>query len=182
MIKKILKSLVGNGGLISSMKSIKNRKLKGNRISPNEVVNVGFHSPVVLLSTAQKERGIFGSPIRHNKFVMTFPEDIDIPSWCINSFTMPSWSGSWNPIEIKIINTNGFSTAQRVFHNLRNSESFQIRLQMIDPIETDRVSQQWSVSVRNIESIDFGGTNNYSDDGVSIITIKMNVNNCVLNF
>jgi len=191
------RKLVGNVGLhmllgtkqdnmILKVLSEVRTSLEDLQLDINEVDNMEIDEPIPTLNHdvyIPNQRMIAPAvfePIRPNRFIVVLPEDVNIPEWSVESVTMPQWVGSWLPIELKIRNLIGPSTSQAIFHRLMHIGNFELLIQMLDQI--GNVVQQWTIYVNNIQSIDFGGVSSYYADGISIMTVVLNVNNCVLNF
>lgn len=128
-------------------------------------------------------------PMRQNRFVVTFPESLNIPSYFIRNTSRPSLSFNnqnglrheWDDIEFVLFDAIGDSSSQRIFE-LINSPQIEnpmvVKLEMLDP--TGVVVSDWSIWGR-ISSIDFGSVD-YTSDDLMEIKITMSVSNAILNF
>jgi hypothetical protein len=137
-------------------------------------------------------------PKKENRWVITFPEDFQLPPWVVKKTERPSWSSNGyhlipKPIEIVFLDPIGPSTAQALwsvligltdintvtsdkkrelqmkFHKYVNG--FDYTIEMLDPVGI--VVEQWKITGCNITNINFGSLDYSSDDlAKCILTIS----------
>ena len=63
-----------------------------------------------------------------NRFLVEFPEEFNIDSWCIQKISKPKFTdGKWENIRIEFIDIVSPSTSKNLFNNL-NKYDFQIKI------------------------------------------------------
>lgn len=147
-------------------------------------------------------------PLRKNRFLLRFPSDLGIMEWWVSSAKRPSINQEakeipfintqtyvvgkykWNAISVTLKDPIGPSASQAVMEWVRlHSESVTGRqgyaagykrdliLEMLDP--TGACVSKWILKNTFVTSADFGELT-YSDDGLSEITLQLQMDYCVL--
>lgn len=149
-------------------------------------------------------------PLRKNRFLLRFPSDLGIMEWWISSAKRPSINQEakeipfintqtyvvgkykWNSISVTLKDPIGPSASQAVMEWVRlHSESVTGRqgyaagykrdliLEMLDP--TGVCVSKWILKNTFVTSADFGDLT-YSDDGLSEITLQLQMDYCILAY
>ncbi len=139
---------------------------------------VGFNAPrepVVLPVTYE--------PMSQNRFILTFPPDIDIPSFCVRSTSRPNvrLTGnrliSWENMVITMLDPIESSITQRLYDLvISGRRGLQITLDILD--STGLSVSKWVITGRLIQ-VDWGTLNHASDD-LTLITMELGVDNASL--
>lgn len=122
-------------------------------------------------------------PKRANRFVLYFPEEMNIAPWAVQSVSMPRLEiglfnrKSWSDMEVTMLDPIGPSTTTIIFDQLMNAKNFSVRLEMLDPsgvpVQVFRIS---IASLKNYENSIF----NQNDDALSTIRLTFNIKNVAL--
>jgi hypothetical protein len=121
-------------------------------------------------------------PTRLNRFLVKFPEEFGLPQWSVNSITMPKLIGKnkWDDIKVKLINFIDPSANKHIYHNVIPNKKFDFTIEFLDPTGVE--VQKFTITVKSVKSIDFGGLLSYGDDGIVYSTIIFKIKKCILNF
>jgi hypothetical protein len=111
-------------------------------------------------------------PFRPNRWILSFPDDFDLPEYCVSKVSnlkhYSSGRGSWKKITITLYDIIGVSATKKLLDNL-NHVPLKVQLKKLDPtgveIETIEIFS-------NIVDIDFGEFD-YACDDLSKIKIKI---------
>lgn len=122
----------------------------------------------------------------NNRFQVTFPEELGIESWMVQSIDRPHVSLSeyrreWEDITITFYDAIGPSTSQKIMGlmvNDNNRLTMDIKVQVFDPVGA--AVEEWIVNGL-IRSVDFGQLS-YNENAVMSITMVIGVNNVIMNF
>ena len=149
-------------------------------------------------------------PLRKNRFVLRFPADLGIQEWYVASASRPGVSQTAKPIQF--LNTETYVAGRYVWDTINvvlndpiapsatqavmewerlHSESVtgrqgyaagykrDVELCMLDP--TGVVVQLWILKGCFIDNVKFGDVN-YSDDGLTQITLTLRPDYCILAY
>lgn len=122
-----------------------------------------------------------------NRFLVTLPDNFDLPEWTIFSITKPKLKkDKWQNITIVFTDPIGPSTSQRLFHNVSgmgNAKAaevpFDFKIESLDP--TGVVVEKWTITVEKIVLIDFGDSN-YAKSELQKPRLIVKPSTCVLNY
>lgn len=114
------------------------------------------------MSDIIKKMPVAYEPKRKNRWVVTFPEEFGIESWCVQSTDRPTLEIINDEIEINEINfifvdPIGPSVTERLYNLLTNGynkKEFEYILEMVDP--TGISVEKWTISGCKILKINFG--------------------------
>lgn len=121
-------------------------------------------------------------PKRNNRFVIEFPEEFKIPSYCVQKVVCPKMTKglfgfSWKDLSISFLDIIGPSASNSLFKN-KNRKNFILQLSFLDPVGV--AIETWNIHIQKIKSIDFGGKISYADDSLVEIKAVFKVKECVL--
>lgn len=117
-------------------------------------------------------------PKASNRFLVEFPEEFNIDSWCVRKISKPKFAnGEWENIRIEFIDIISPSTSQTLFNSL-NSCDFPIKIITLDPIGNS--VEEWVIQVEKILTIDFGELD-YTNEEIQKIFLLVKPINCILN-
>ena len=133
-------------------------------------------------------------PKRQNRFLVNFPENFEIPPWCVKSLTRPKYTFSnkgkskWDMMEIVFVDPISPSTSESLFGliskigELKRSQKsgqdlFTFNVATLDPTGVE--VENWKIDVRSVVYIDFGFAN-YESDEVQTPIMVLRPSNCVL--
>ena len=136
------------------------------------------------------QNGIFipsFEPMIQNRFLVIFPEYLNIPSYLVKKTARPSatfndrFEFRWDDINFTLYDPITQSTSRRIYELIGAQLLYNplvIKLQMLSPVG-DIVSD-WSIwGIFN--SVDFGDLD-YSSNEMADITLNMSVSNVILNY
>lgn len=128
-------------------------------------------------------------PKKATRFVVEFPEEFKIPTYCVQKIEKPEIVfGKWQDIEIEFIDLIEPSTSEAIY-NVYNKfkdikcdyknpkEIFRFKILALDPVGI--VVETWTITVEEIPSVDFGD-NNYGTDDIAKIKMVVRVLDCIL--
>jgi hypothetical protein len=112
-------------------------------------------------------------PFRPNLWVLSFPDDFDLPEYCINRVSkLKHYSeGNWKPITITLLDIIGVSATKKLIENL-NHVPLKVSLKKLDP--TGAIIETIDIFSKIVD-IDFGKFD-YDSDDLSKIKIKITPN------
>lgn len=122
-------------------------------------------------------------PKRKNRWILKFLENTSIESWFLSGTVRPSvevkhisifgfnfsLKPKWQPMEIKMRDVIGPSSAQAVWKLFSSKNKFNLVLEMLDP--TGVGVEKWEINDCKIISLDFGCLSYDSDDLAEIIMV-----------
>jgi hypothetical protein len=126
-------------------------------------------------------------PKLNNRFIVNFPEELDIPSWCVSKITKPEYTYQWSPMTIVFRDPIAPSISQRIYNILESNikglpnQLKEFNITSVDPTGVE--VENWLITVDEILYVNFGVLD-YSDDNLQEVTLQI-VNfyiNLVLSF
>lgn len=126
-------------------------------------------------------------PMRENRYLVTFPDEFQINNTFVKSTSRPSIrvhneTAIWNDIEFKFYDPISPSIQESLFDliigNNINSNEYEIKLQMLDPV--GNIVSEWII-YGFIKEINFGELD-YRSDNETELKMKIGVNRAILNF
>lgn len=126
-------------------------------------------------------------PMRQNRFLITFPENLGLPpSYLVRSASRPSCSINngvirWHDMEIKFVDPINPSVQQIFVDMIRNHDItnvMDIKIQMLDPVGS--IVSEWVVN-GFISEVNFGEVD-YCSDSITEVGITIVVNHAILNY
>lgn len=134
-------------------------------------------------------------PKRLHRFKVDFPH---VKDFTIQKIDKPKLvNGKWSDIKIELIDLVGPSTSQIVFgltnplnytivfdkrsllDKILGKPIFTITIYGLDPIGVE--IEKWSIEIKRVKLINFGEYD-YSNDGISTISLILEVKKCTLNY
>src|SRR6478609_11310164 len=101
---------------------------------------------------------------KQNRFIVSLPDEFDIPKWVTKSATRPSaiFDGggiTWGEMKISFWDPIGPSTSKKLWDILTSeiNKKHNFKLELLDP--KGEVIESWGLDDCIITSIDFGGLN-----------------------
>jgi hypothetical protein len=111
-------------------------------------------------------------PHRPNRWLLRFPDDFDLPEYCVNKVSnlkhYSNGKGSWKPITITLFDIIGVYATKKLIKNL-NHIPLMVQLEKLDPIGV--CVEKISIFAKEVD-IDFGEFD-YACDDLSKIKIKI---------
>ena len=115
-------------------------------------------------------------PHRLNRWMLSFPNDFDLPEYCVNKVSklkhFSSGRGRWKPVTITLYDIIGMNTTKKLIANL-NHTPIKIKLQKLDP--TGACVETIEIFSKEVD-IDLGNFD-YSSDDICKIKIKITPTN-----
>lgn len=170
--------------------------------NPNGVDTTITWNPV-----ASNNTGIFAprysEVMRRNRFVITFPDHINIPTAHVQSIDMPRFvsesieladrdgmiryvnaNSHWTDITLKIVSVVAPSSAQSIYEFIINNMNinqrtvkFDFGIKELDPVGA--IVQEWYIRGAFVTEINYG-TNDYANDNISEISVTVRPEYCEL--
>lgn len=139
-----------------------------------------------LRKSLELKDGITGAPFeyepcRHNKYLITLPDNFNIRSWQICGVVLPVMSYNfwkikqWSNLKLRIIEVVDASTKHELVNINRTQNNYSIVFNALDP--TGYAVQQVVINVYKITKIDLGFFD-YQSSGFSEIKVK----NVIVNY
>lgn len=109
-------------------------------------------------------------PFRPNCWVLSFPDDFDLPEYCVNKVSkLKHYSdGNWKPITITLLDIIGVGATKKLIANL-NHIPLKVQLKKLDP--TGVCVETIDIFSKTVD-IDFGEFD-YACDNISRIKVKI---------
>lgn len=125
-------------------------------------------------------------PMRENRFIIRFPEPLNIPEYMVKSTTRPSANFvngrvTWDDMVFKFYDPIHPSTSQPLFEAIRGqfyNERMNIKIELLDPVGT--VISQWDI-YGMVSSVEFGNLD-YGSDDLLEPTMTIKVDNAIMNY
>lgn len=147
-------------------------------------------------------------PLRQNRFIVRFPDELGIHEWYVSSAKRPSWKTNttevqmlntstfvagrfnWDPITVTFRDPIGPSASQALMGWLRqHAESVTGRMGYAAGYKKDIelemldptgvVVQKWILEGTFLSSADFGSLD-YSQDDIATITCELRMDRCIM--
>ncbi len=129
-------------------------------------------------------------PKRDSRFIVEFPTEFNIESWCIQGATKPLWvNGEWQNIEIELIDPIGPSMSVAIVSLMeffkknkpglfsKKKSLFSINIKSLDPTGVE--VEKWTIGIEKLISVDFGSFH-YGSDDIQKISIILKPSDCIL--
>lgn len=123
-------------------------------------------------------------PKLNNRFIVKFPEELDIPSWCVSQINKPEYhNGQWSIITIMFRDPIAPSISQRIYKLLDSkitespNQLKEFHIVSLDPVGVE--VEDWHIIVDEIIYFNFGLLN-YSDDQIQNVLMQVKPKNCKL--
>lgn len=137
-------------------------------------------------STQRLNRTTIFEPMRANRYLVTFPQSFNIPSYFIRTATRPSISVTdnqpfWDDMTFELYDPINPSMSRRIYELIEDQSIYGpivLKLQMLDP--TGVVISDWTIYGR-INSISYSDLD-YSNDDITSIIMNMSVSNALLHY
>jgi hypothetical protein len=109
-------------------------------------------------------------PFRPNCWILNFPNDFDLPEYCVNKVSKLKHygTGQWKPITITLLDVIGVGATKKLLDNL-NHVPLKVQLKKLDP--TGACIETIDIFSKTVD-IDFGKFD-YACDDLSKIKIKI---------
>lgn len=127
-------------------------------------------------------------PKRNNRWIVTLPDQWEIPSYLVNRITKPkaycnveTENLDWDIMKITILDPINPSTTQkinRIFYEYQFNTDWVLVLEHLDP--TGISVEKWSIAAKII-GCDFGDLD-YSSEGISTNCLYLQPTNCILEY
>ena len=126
----------------------------------------------------EKMKTVICEPLKNNRFIVSFPSDLNISEWTIKEITMPIIENRncSNTVVVfkKFINE---SLSKKII-KLMPRKKFNITVKFLDATGVQIVV--WSFEILKILSVDFGGKLSYDNDNISEITVVFKTKDLIL--
>lgn len=132
------------------------------------------------MKKSRSEEAVTYTPKLNNRFTVKFDDSINIPSYVVESLTLPSWRcGGWEPMQFTLCDPVTPSTALTLCGVLQADDSDRERSVTIKHLgEKGEVVGSWLVEFNEIQSVEFGSVDYFSGQAIKIDVVIL-PDNCV---